>query len=78
MENSGRERKIKNASQTSSGVEEIGIYETGSRNGSTLSEGVGLVKPIGLSGKVVIGFPVNASCGKLPEGCLDSGARNTL
>src|ERR1700716_2385460 len=49
-ESSGREGQAKNTLQTSSEV--IGdqsVYETGSRNGSTVSEGVGLVKPRGLS-----------------------------
>jgi hypothetical protein len=55
------------------------VYETGSRNGSTVSEGVDLVKPRGLSDKVVIGFPVKqvASCGKMSGKrlFLDSGTR---
>src|ERR1700737_5487291 len=82
-ESSGREGQAKNTLQTSSEV--IGdqsVYETGSRNASTVSEGVGLVKPRGLSHKVVIGFPSKqvASCGKMSGKRLtpDSGARTRI
>src|SRR6266851_6106217 len=82
-ESSGREGQAKNTLPTSSEVIcNQAVYETGSRNGSTVSEGVGLVKPRGLSEKVVIGFPIKqvASCGKMSGKRLtpDSGTRTTI
>ena len=54
-ESSGREEEIKKSVANIVGSQEL--YETGSRNASTVSEGIRLVKPRGLSGEVVIGFP---------------------
>jgi hypothetical protein len=53
----GREGQVKNASQTSCEKSDPRYMKPVPETGSTLSEGVGLVKPRGLSDKVVIGFP---------------------